>query len=413
MAAVAKQDNSVNGREGGVEVEQGWEGVEIEREEGFLRPLEQRPCRGVQEGGVIPVIDVGAAVSAGVNPAARRALLAQVKHACQEWGFFHVANHGIPLSLIHRLRQASKEFFQLPSEVKLQVKKHAGGLGYYQGQLTNNIRDWREVFDMSACGYLELPHTDPLTNKVGTKIFHNQWPSDAIREICEEYMREAKRLAFTLTKLMWESLGLPPTRFEDYFGQSKTHRFRFNHYPVCSTPDLVLGVGAHTDVGALTVLLQDEVGGLQIKQKDGQWLDVHPDPTSPVINVADVMQVLTNDKYRSVEHRVVVNRKVDRYSFSYSYNAASGIDVAPISELVNENNPPKYKPINWGKYTMLRIDSSLNTLEFEHTTLRSFCWDVGGFVLGGRLNSGGDIGGVALPPSALSCHHCVVPKHQQ
>ncbi|MCO5603667.1 hypothetical protein L7F22_057818 [Adiantum nelumboides] len=371
--AAGKAKGAEEGGNVGSEVMQGWEGVKIEMEEGFLRPPEEQRSPVLEERYRIPVIDLGAA-GAG-DEAAMRAVVEQVGRACQEWGFFHVVNHGIPLSLIHRLRQASKDFFELPLDVKLRVKKHAGGLGYYQGQLTNNIRDWREVFDMSVGGCLELPDADFFTSKTCTYNYHNQWPSEAmphLRGICEEYMLEAQKLAFTVIKLMWQSLGLPPTQFKEYFVQSKTHRFRFNHYPICSTPELVLGVGAHTDVGALTVLLQDEVGGLQIRRKDGEWIDVHPDATSPVINVADVMQVFTNGKYQSVEHRVAVNKNVDRYSFSFSFNVPSWVDVSPIVNFTNEHNPPKYKPINWGKYTKRRIDSSLHTLDVDQIKLPYF-----------------------------------------
>ena len=116
------------------------------------------------------------------------------------------------------------------------------------------------------------------------------------RKACEEYVAEAEKLAFTLLELISESLGLPPHVFHEHFVSSGTSLFRLNHYPVCPAPHLALGVSRHKDIGALTILLQDEVGGLEVRRKDGEWIGIEPNSEALVINVGDLIQVSIRKK---------------------------------------------------------------------------------------------------------------------
>ncbi|KAI5058117.1 hypothetical protein GOP47_0026287 [Adiantum capillus-veneris] len=275
----------------------------------------------------IPVIDLSR-----FSNGDEAGLIADVGSACEEWGFFQVVNHAIPLTVIHNLKEAAKAFFALPLEQKLQIKRSfENPLGYNDSELTKNVRDWKEVFDMAVEGSLELPadfHGDDLQ----TRSTLNQWPRSMpqLREAIEEYISSAKELAFTLLHLIAQSLGLLANHFDDQFLGSKVVHLRLNHYSVCPAPKLALGAGGHKDMGALTVLLQDDVGGLEVKRKDGEWIPVKPNPTAPVINVGDLMQVYSNDKYQSVEHRVVVIKNVNRYSFPLFFNPAHWVNVSPI-----------------------------------------------------------------------------------
>lgn len=111
------------------------------------------------------------------------------------------------------------------------------------------------------------------------------------REAFEEYAQEVEKLCYKLMQLIALSLGLPANRFDNFFTKS-TSRIRLNHYPPCPVPDLALGVGRHKDGGALTVLYQDEVGGLEVKRKtDGEWIRVKPTSNAYIINVGDIVQV--------------------------------------------------------------------------------------------------------------------------
>lgn len=110
------------------------------------------------------------------------------------------------------------------------------------------------------------------------------------REVCEKWSRAVERLAFQLLGLISQSLGLPATHFHKHWKQDMS-QIRLNYYPKCPQPDVVLGVSRHKDPGALTVLVQDEVGGLEVRRKDGEWVGVKPRRDAFVINVGDIFQV--------------------------------------------------------------------------------------------------------------------------
>ncbi|KAK7260109.1 hypothetical protein RIF29_25877 [Crotalaria pallida] len=151
------------------------------------------------------------------------------------------------------------------------------------------------------------------------------------------------KLALKLMELIALSLNLPPKRFEDFF-KDQTSFIRCNHYPPCPSPHLALGVGRHKDSGVLTILAQDDVGGLEVKRKsDGEWVRVKPTPDAYIINVGDIIQVLSNEAYESVEHRVMVNSERERFSIPFFLNPAHYTMVEPLQELTNEQNPAKYK----------------------------------------------------------------------
>lgn len=112
------------------------------------------------------------------------------------------------------------------------------------------------------------------------------------REVCQEYAQAVEKLAYKLLGLIALSLGQPKNRFDDYFKDHQTSLVRLNHYPPCPSPHLALGVGPHKDAGALTVLAQDDVGGLEVRRKsDGEWSPVTPTPDAFIINVGDIVQV--------------------------------------------------------------------------------------------------------------------------
>ncbi|KAF6177047.1 hypothetical protein GIB67_015922 [Kingdonia uniflora] len=167
------------------------------------------------------------------------------------------------------------------------------------------------------------------------------------------------------------SLGLPGKRFNGFFA-NHTSFIRLNHYPPCPTPDLTLGVGRHKDPGALTVLAQDNVGGLDVKRKDGEWVRVNPIPSSYIINLGDCCQVWSNDKYVSAEHRVTVNSKRKRFSIPFFFNSSNNVMVKPIKELVNERNPSKYTEFNWGKFFKTKNVGNYNKREAENLQIHHF-----------------------------------------
>ncbi|CAK7329800.1 unnamed protein product [Dovyalis caffra] len=192
------------------------------------------------------------------------------------------------------------------------------------------------------------------------------------REVCEEYAKELEKLAYKLLGLIALSLGLPQNRFHGFF-KDQISFVRLNHYPPCPVPHLALGISRHKDAGALTILAQDDVGGLEVKRKtDGKWLWVKPTPNAYIINVGDIIQVWSNETYESVEHRMIVNSEKERFSIPFFFNPAHYTIVKPLEELTNERNPAKYRSYNWGKFFVTKKKSNFKKLDVENIQIFHF-----------------------------------------
>ncbi|KAK7319823.1 hypothetical protein RJT34_04551 [Clitoria ternatea] len=327
----------------------------------FIQEAEHRPKPSIMEGDGIPIIDLSRISIEG--------LVKEIGNACKEWGFFQVINHGVPFNLRERMMEASKMFFAQSVEEKRKVGRNDKyPMGYYDTEHTKNVRDWKEVFDFVAKDPVSVPVT-PLENDHRLTLWTNPSPQypPAFRATIEEYVEEMEKLSYKLMELIALSLGLHPKRFEEFFKKEETSFVRLNHYPPCPYPHLALGVGRHKDPGALTILAQDEVGGLEVKRKaDQEWVRVKPTPDAYIINVGDAIQVWSNDAYESVEHRVVVNSEKERFSIPFFLFPAHCTEVKPLEELVSEQNPSKYKAYNWGKFLVNRTGSNFEKQNAEN-----------------------------------------------
>ncbi|KAL0384164.1 UNVERIFIED_CONTAM: putative 2-oxoglutarate-dependent dioxygenase [Sesamum radiatum] len=214
-----------------------------------------------------------------------------------------------------------------------------------------------------------------------------------------------QKLTYKLLALIASSLGLPKDRLHGFF-KNQTSFMRLNYYPPCPAPQLALGLGRHKDAGAMTILAQDDVGGLEVKRKsDGEWIFVKPTPDAYIVNVGDLiqvqfldlnfltrfhliqvsvqfsyilkmiervfLQVWSNDKYESVEHRVTVNSQKERFSIPFFINPSHSVWVEPLAELVDEQTPAKYKGYSWGSFMPpenLAISRSLPLKTFKYIT---------------------------------------------
>ncbi|EFJ32850.1 2-oxoacid-dependent dioxygenase [Selaginella moellendorffii] len=318
-------------------------------------PIEERG------GSNIPIIDLAAL--GGSSQAGKDKIVEEIRSASQEWGFFQVINHGVSLELLSDVEKEARDFFALPLEEKRKIRRSSvNPVGYYESELTKNTRDWKEVFDYVVKRKDDFPSEFNL-------FFENQWPEgrEKFRDSCEKWIKAVDELSFKVLELLALSLGVDPRYFFEFFGRDNTSIMRLNFYAKCPVPDLVLGVSRHKDQGALTVLVQDEVGGLEVRRKDGEWIRVTPRKDAFVINVGDLMQVWSNDLYHSVEHRVVVNENRDRFSSPYFMFPSYKSDIAPIESLTDPiKNPPKYAKFNWGEFDKNRKDSNFKRLGVEN-----------------------------------------------
>ncbi|XVF45202.1 hypothetical protein PTKIN_Ptkin02bG0186000 [Pterospermum kingtungense] len=335
----------------------------------FIQATEHRPKLSTNEIEGIPLIDLSVSDTRDINQ-----LVSEIGDACKDWGFFQVVNHRVPLELSTRIKNVAKAFFDLPLEEKRKVKRdEVNSMGYHDSEHTKNVRDWKEVFDFLLKDPTIVP-VSPLPEDKQTRTLNNQWPQNPseFREVCQKYAQEVERLCFKLLELISLSLGLPANHLIGYF-KDHSAMLRLNYYPPCPCPDLALGVGRHKDASALTILAQDDVGGLQVKRKsDGEWIPVKPIPNALIINVGDTVQVWSNELYESVEHRVVVNSERERFSVPVFFFPSHYVMMKPLEELVNEQNPAKYKEYNFGKFFVSRNRSDYKKLEIENIQISNF-----------------------------------------
>ncbi|CAI9118773.1 OLC1v1020383C1 [Oldenlandia corymbosa var. corymbosa] len=327
----------------------------------FIRDRKERPkvsrinpfCQKT-----IPVIDLSRLQKGNRDDHGFQSELQQLTDSCEHWGFFQVINHGVDLGLLESIEKVAMDFFMMPLEEKQKYPMNPGTVqGYGQAFVFSEDQklDWCNMFALGV-----EPHS--IRNP-------KLWPSKPANfsETLEEYSKEIRKLCKNLLKYIAVSLNLDENVFEEMFGVA-VQAARMNYYPACPRPDLVLGLSPHSDGSALTVLQQGKGSsvGLHIF-KDNNWIPVQPIPNALVINIGDTIEVLTNGKYKSVEHRAVTHKEKDRLSIVTFYAPSYDVEIGPMAEMVDENNPPKYRRYNHGEYSKNYVTNKLQgkkSLEF-------------------------------------------------
>lgn len=289
----------------------------------------------------VPVLDL--------SVADRELIANQVHSACAEWGFFQIRGHGIPPAISEAMITSAQAFFARDADQKRRISRTADNpWGYFDAELTKNTPDWKEIFDIG-------PERD------GQKP---QWPEapDNFRVAMEAYGLEVQRVARELTDLLLRNLGDENAREMRGF-DADTSFLRLNYYPVCANPAPAnlplevaadettgrLGISHHTDAGALTVLQQYGPGGLQVLHQ-GDWHTIEVLPDALVINIGDVAQVWSNDRYAAPLHRVLANSSRERFSAAFFFNPDFDYTYAPLECGAAAVSGPRYRPISWREF---------------------------------------------------------------
>ena len=312
----------------------------------------------------VPVIDLAPLFDGG-DAAGSDGVAAAIAGACRNWGFFQVINHGIPAALVERVWAETRGFFALPlAEKRKLLRSKDNPRGYYERELTKNARDLKEVFDFGLDPYPDLPSDHPQNHLPVDG--YNQWPvgRPAFKATMVAYFKACEGLGHRLMEMFCLGIGAPRDRLAPYFDRDHTSFIRLNYYPLEDPlePELAREVTAlgdmalhhHTDAGVLTILLQDEVGGLQVHGQ-GAWRDITPIEGAMVINIGDMMQVWSNDAYPAALHRVTPITDRPRYSLPFFFNPSYATDCEPLEPLVGPEGP-HYRPVNWGTFRQLRTD---------------------------------------------------------
>jgi isopenicillin N synthase-like dioxygenase len=280
------------------------------------------------------------------------AALEEIDRACRTWGCFLIRGFDqvsdMTPALLTELEGAMHAFFALDAERKHAVERTASNAwGYYDRELTKNTRDWKEIYDVGPASGANRP----------------QWPAQpaGFRAIVERYYRACESLALPLLRALSACLGMPERHLDAAFA-AHTSFLRLNHYAPCPDPggpddpdgpgSKPFGINHHTDAGALTILLQDRQPGLQLF-RDGRWHLALPVPGTLTVNIGDVVQVWSNDRYPAPVHRVLADPVVPRYSAPFFFNPDYAANYAPLPSLC-ATEPARYRPINWGRFRAAR-----------------------------------------------------------
>ena len=262
--------------------------------------------------------------------------------ACQEWGFFHLLDHDLEPHASKHFLASMEAFFNLPKEEKLAVSKSMKTLwGYHDRELTKNRQDWKEIFDL-------VPDDDSVP-----------WPNqpENFKEVMLDWHQRCESVCLLLLGAIMTSLNLDSDSLKHCFKPKNSSYLRLNHYPSSDSPANPdesypqtghLGIHHHTDAGAITLLLQDQVPGLQMRHQN-IWKTVPTKAEALVVNIGDMMQVWSNDRYKAPLHRVLANSSQERFSAAFFLNPAYDTNCQPLLE-----EPPRYRSINWGEFRQAR-----------------------------------------------------------
>ncbi|KAK4869341.1 hypothetical protein LT330_006341 [Penicillium expansum] len=290
-------------------------------------PTEQAP----------PIIDISSFYSK--DQAARQDLLEQVRSACKTFGFFQIINHGVPEFLQEDILKQSEDFFKLPLDIKEKYNKEIGGFNRGYERLRAQNFEKKTEGDLKEGYYfgtnLSLDHPYVVRRKIN--MGPNKYPDEvsnpeSFKMTAESYFAIMEKLAHDILKILAATLNLD----EDFF------QGRLMHLPMREAR-----IGAHTDFGGITILLQDMIGGLQVWNKESAiWVDVEPLQGALVVNLGNMMMRWTNDLYMSNLHRVINKTGKERYSVPFFFSGNPEFVVKCLPSCEEASGGAKYPPVS-------------------------------------------------------------------
>ncbi len=321
--------------------------------------------------GYVPVIDVSTALSG--NPGDRQAIAETIDATCRDSGFLVITGHDVDPALIQRMHDVTLAFFSLPDEVKARYKTTPGDptiRGFYAvdsyfgaSDDTETAPDLCQMFTMSRTGEPGRASANTLGSYYEQWTEPNRWPEELpeFRSTWLEYYAVLETLSTDLMRLFALGLGLDEHFFDNKIDDHLTNMAANFYPPVDGEPmDNQYRRGPHSDFGTLTILYQDDTGGLEVLHRDtGEWLEVPVVPGSFVLNLGDLMEVWTNDLWRSTKHRVLVpppeKRATARVSIPFFHQPNWNALVECLPSCVEAGAEPLHAPVTSGMHLMKKI----------------------------------------------------------
>lgn len=310
----------------------------------------------------IPVIDFSPFVE---NDLVGKGQVAEaIYHACHNVGFLYLKNHGIPQASIDQAFAQSQQFFALPLAEKQKIAwssecSNRGYVGLERERLDETQPgDLKEAFNLGK-------EVSPAAAAIKPELVLNRWPDgqEDFRQIITAFFDQCAVGAARIFRAFAIALGMPESYIVDKH-QNHGYTLRLLHYPPLGTPPKPgqIRAGAHSDYGTLTLLFQDDVGGLEVKTADGRWMPAPAIPGTVLINTGDLTERWSNDVFRSTKHRVALPQGEkalgDRYSIAFFCQPDPDAEIVCLPTCQSQENPPKYPPVKSGEYLLSRLQAT-------------------------------------------------------
>jgi isopenicillin N synthase-like dioxygenase len=280
-------------------------------------------------------------------------------------GFAYVVNHGVPQATIDAVFEASARFHALPDAAKAAIavnRFHRGYLGFASGTDRASSIEAAAHPNFSE-SFIKLH--EPAPGVRGPLDGPNQWPDGlaGFKEAVLTYEAQIERLARLLVRAVAEALAGDASALDPAFTRPTTW-LRLLHYPArpADAPPGLYGSAPHTDFGALTILAQDEAGGLQVRDPGGAWIDVPPRPGAFVVNTGDAVPVWSGGRWRSTPHRVVNPQGRERYSVAYFFDPGFDVRIAPLDPAHAATSMSGFR---FGDHVMAQLDATYDYREAD------------------------------------------------
>ncbi|XP_050275354.1 1-aminocyclopropane-1-carboxylate oxidase homolog 1-like isoform X2 [Quercus robur] len=323
----------------------------------FVIPTDELSCEKSYSGSThlqVPVINLKDIREGSVQ---RKQVVEKIQHASETWGLFQIVNHGIPEDVLDDMIKGIRRFHEQPTEVKREyysrdVPKNVTFLSNYH-LYKAKFANWRDTLSFSMAPVAPSPEEYPA--------------------VCS-YSQQVKRLGLTLLELLSEGLGLRSNHLAE-MECAGGHSLVCHYYPACPEPNRTMGTSEHTDPDFFTILLQDQIGGLQALYQN-QWVDIPPVTGALVVNLGDLFQLISNDKFISATHRVLANQVGPRISVACFFSNHMQKQMqpvnrlyGPIKELLSDDNPPLYRETSEKEYALCYVSKGLGNSALDHFRL--------------------------------------------